>query len=234
MGNDFEFQPKPIEKWKGRYARIPGDESVFHIKNIDGQKSLVLNWKTGEYEATCCACACHGVKNLINAVISAKRKMGGSGGGSFQINEFGQVIVPASNGSGQRLFVGEIKGSVLFENPLEDDCFWDISKVDGLNRGDQWTLPYVGIPYNLNKQSKIYFYHNYEEGGKSEYPSRQDIQLISSLREIRRYGGIRFIVNPFGIVLTKTPPEGKWAMDEKWTAVYVGRINYDSWFQKEK
>jgi hypothetical protein len=207
MENTFEFQPVSATKeWKGRYARIPGD-TAFHVE---------------------------GINSLIKSVVSAKRKMGGRGGGSFQINEFGQVIVPASDGSGRRLFVGEIKGPILFENPLENNCFLDLSKVYGLKKGDTWTLPYVGIPYNLNKRSKIYFYRNYEEGGKSEYPVRQDQQLIGALREIRRYGGIRFIVNPFGIVLTKKPPEGKWEMDEKWTPVYVGRINYNSWFQKEK
>lgn len=234
MGDEFTFRSVPVLKWTGRYARVPGGESVFHIKYIDGQRTLALMLNTGEYEATCCARECDGIKALTQSVVSAKQKMGGSGGGSFQINEHGQVVVPSSDGDGDRLYIGEINGTILFRNPLNDDRLFDLSAVDGLNPGDEWNLPYVGIPYNLSKRGRIYFYHNHDEGGKSEYPSKQDQQLISSLRSIRPNGAIRFIVNPFGIVLTKTPPKGRCVEDEKWKPVYVGRINYDLWFQKEK
>ena len=36
------------------------------------------------------------------AVASAKRFKGGSGGGAFVVNEYGQVIVPSSDGGGAR------------------------------------------------------------------------------------------------------------------------------------
>jgi hypothetical protein len=234
MTEDFLFTPIEPRKWLGRYGRIPGEESVFHIKRVDGCMCITAVWKTGDYVVTCKACNCQGVESLTQTIIRAKKRLGGYGGGSFIINEFGQVIVPASDNSGRRDLVGEISGAIHLENPLEPDALFDLSNTDGLKCGDRWTQPYIGVPYNLSKRSKIYFYRKTDEGGKSEYPSNQDQNLIKSLRQIRRYGAARFIVNPFGVVLTKRPPEGDWSQQENWHSVFVGHINYHNWFSKEQ
>ena len=61
----------------------------------------------------------------------------------------------------------------------------------------------------------------------------QRSDLIEALRSIRRYGAVRFIVNPYGLVLTKRPPAGRWSAEELWEPVFVGKINLDLWFEKE-
>jgi hypothetical protein len=172
------------------------------------------------------------VRQLTAAVIAAKRRLGGTGGGSFQINEFGQVLVPASDNSGQRLIVGELSGSILFKDPFQDDMLIDLGDVRGLRCGDPWPKPYVGCPYNLSGRSQIYFYRMHAEGGNSEYPLAQDGDLVRALRAVRRTGAVRFIVNPHGVVLTKRP-NGRWQAEEEWEPVFVGRINLNRWFKKE-
>jgi len=227
------FYPSEIKEWNGRYARIPGEESVFHMKSVEGQACPVIIWRQQDYKITCKACDCRGVRELTEAVLSAKRMFGGWGGGSFQINEFKQVIVPASDGSGRRALVGRIQGKLLFENPI-NDSFIDISDDGDLCCGDPWDLPYVGNRFNLSKRNKIYFAHRELDAVVPEYPPAQDHTLIRALRKIRRWGPMRFIVNPYGVVLTKRPPSGEWQPEEIWEPVYVGRINPELWFEKEE
>ena len=229
-----QFKPIETKPWLGRYGRIPGEESVFHIKRVHGRMCITAIWKTGDYVATCKACNCQGVSGLTQAIIKAKKRLGGYGGGAFVINEFGQVIVPASDNSGRRVLMGEIVGPFYLENPFDEDALIDLSNTDGLKCGDRWTQPYIGTPYNLSKRSEIYFYRKTNEGGKAEYLPAQDQQLIKSLRSIRRYGAVRFIVNPYGVVLTKRPPKGDWSQQEEWQSVFVGYINYNYWFSKER
>ena len=229
-----DFYPCEIEYWSGRYGSIVGGKASFHIRYCDGELWLVVDWDTDECTAQCLAEDSLGVRDLIKAVLDGKEFLGGGGGGSFIINEYGQVIVPSSSGNGERVIVGEIDGRVLFDNPLEDEDDIDISDFSGLECGDLWNLPYAGASYNLSKKSEIYYYKSHEEGGESEFPTVQDNELITNLRNVRRSGAVRFIVNPYGIVLTKRPPEGTWMPDEKWESVFVGHINFEQWFEKEE
>lgn len=207
---------------------------MFHIQIVDGRWSPVILWQRDDGIGRCEALDSPAVRRLTDAVMSAKRQLGGTGGGSFQINEFGQVVVPASDNSGRRVLVGEITGSLIFKDPFEDDSLIDLGDVKGMSCGDRWSKPYVGCPYNLSGRSRIYFYRMNDEGGSSEYPRTQDEELIRALRTVRRSGAARFIVNHHGIVLTKRPPNSGWQAEEQWEAVFVGRINPKRWFDKEQ
>jgi hypothetical protein len=166
-------------------------------------------------------------------VEKGKRAAGGGGGGSFMINEFGQVLVPASDGGGRRYYVGQLKGRLLFENPFDEDDPIDLADCSYLQPGDPWKLPYVGFPYNFSNQSKIYYYRVTEDGGTSVFPPQQDTQLVQSFRRLRRTGAVRFIVTIGGLVLTKRPPDGEWSPEESWSTYYVGTINKNKWFTME-
>jgi hypothetical protein len=219
--------------WNGRYARIPGDSSVFHIRYLNGKWWPVIEWNTEEGLATCAALVCNAAKKLADAVTKAKLLAGGSGGGSFVINEFGQVLVPASDGSGRRYLIGCLEGCLLFENPLNPDDVIDLGDNQRLKLGDPWNLPHIGVPYHLSGRSKIYFYQQDEKGGRSVYPPQQDQTLIHALRQLRRTGAVKFIVNPSGLVLTKCPTGERWSPEEHWQSFFVGRLNRKLWFEKE-
>lgn len=193
----------------------------------------MVYWCREDGDGKCWAADGEAIRKLTRAVLAGKRFLGGGDGGSFQINEFGQVLVPSPKGDGRCALVGEITGRMLLCNPFEDEGSIDLADASGLECGDPWPKPYVGIPHNLSGRSQIYFYRMYEGGGRSEYPTCQDRELIEALRSIRRSGAIRFIVNPYGLVIMKTPPQGRWMPEEKWEPVFVGRINHRRWFKKE-
>lgn len=234
MAEDFGFVPSQPFDWKGRYGRIPGDQSVFHLRRDGGRLWPVIEWHRHGEMGECTALDSPDARLMAQSIASAKRRLGGDGGGAFVINEFGQVIVPASDGKGRRLCVGKIIGTLLFHDPFKDHRVLDLSRTTGIKCGDEWCLPYVGCQYNLSARSEIYFYRIDGAGGKSEKPAAQDVNLIKALRKVRRTGAVRFIVNPFGLVLTRRPPvTGDWSLEERWDPVYVGRIDLRKWFKQE-
>ena len=230
----LSFQRLMMRPWKGRYARIPGDTAVLHIVRLGGQLRVAILWNINEDRGKCVAVDSQAVRSLVEAVSNAKQKMGGGQGGSFQINEFGQVLVPASTGGRRRMFVGELHGDLPFEDPFNNRTF-TLGDDSRMSTGDNWPLPYVGMPFNLSGRSKVYFWREDDEGGRSEYLQREDRGLVQAMRAVRRSGAMRFIVNPAGVVLTKRPPRGEWrGPNETWEPVYIGRLNLRAWFDKEE
>ncbi len=217
------FQERQPARWTGRYRRIPGRQSVLHVRWDD---TVDLIWEDGPDTCTCLAKMTNDLKRLARAVNKVKMQRTGQPGGSFVINEYGQVICPVADESFERFYVGDCRGAITFIGP--DGEPFTLNDDADLESGDDWRLPYVGIAYNLSGNNKIYF--PLREGYDTEclYPPHQDQNLIRTLRRIRSYGGLRFIVNPHGIVLTKSEDE-----PFNWQPKYVGRINYQIWFPKE-
>jgi len=223
-------QPTP---WHGRYARVMGNGGVFHLRYTDGRLWPVLVWETEAGIATCRAIHCAAAVGLVEAVAQIKRRFGGQGGGSFLINEYGKVLVPVSDGGGQRFLAGRIDGRLLFENPLEPAKPIDLGDHRMLENGDPWKLPYVGIPHNLHRSGRIYFYQQDGSGGRSIYPPMQDLELVHAIRKLRPHGAVRILVTPGGLVLTKVPPDGRPLSEDRWKPVFVGTINPKVWFEEE-
>jgi len=190
-------------------------------------------WTQGRDRARCHLVDGEGARRLAAAVNRAKGFLGGTGGGSFLINEHGQVLVPASEDSRIVALAGTISGPLIFENPFEPDEPFDLSDDRGLEPGDAWDRPYVGMWYNLSKRGQLYRVE-YSACGEKPVSMTDPGGLVRSLRRIRPYASVRFIVNPHGIVLTKVP-RGRWrsGMEESWTSVYVCRIDPDRWLAKE-
>jgi hypothetical protein len=178
--------------------------------------------------ARCWAVRCLAVPDLVKAVQAGKALFGREASGAFIVNEFGQVIVPASDGDGRRAIVGEIQGELTFEDPFENGAVFNLSDCKDLRGGEKWCKPYVGVKYNWSIQDGIHFRGEHEEGTNREVCPHQDSALIRALRAVRNETYCRFIVNPHGLVLTKKQ------LHSAWCAVYVGRINYKLWFPKEE
>lgn len=221
----FRFRKIGPHKWLGRYRKPLGEESVYHISARD---EIEVRWRDPDlfFKYECPVKETPAVKAMAEAINSAKHRYAGQKGGSFVINEFGQVITPIAK-SPDRFLVGEAYGPLYFDD-LKDNSGKICLQDDDLECGDDWNRPYVGMKYQLHAADHIYFWDEDEEGGSKRYPVAQDNELIENLRQIRPNGAMSFLVNQHGIVAAK-----KELGRNLWKPVYVGRINYDLWFEKE-
>jgi hypothetical protein len=227
------FQACEPTLWTGRYGRVMGDSAVFHLRYTNGHLWPVLIWETDSEIMTCRAMDGVATRELVAAVARAKRHSGGDGGGSFLINEYGKILVPASDGGGRRFLAGRMNVPLLFENPVAPEKPIDLGDQSEYENGDSWNLPYVGIPYHLHRNGRIYFYQYDEQGGRSIHPPNQDLELIRRVRNLRPYGPVRILVTPGGLVLTKVPSGTRALSEENWQPVFVGRVNFKLWFDEE-
>jgi hypothetical protein len=215
--------------WRGRYNIVYGNKSsVLSIKRFKNRWWPTATLIENDEVTICPSIECQASYDLANIVNNAKRLLSNSeGGGSFIINEFGQIIVPSSYGNGERMYVGEINGTLQFFNPNTTQLF-DFGD-NGLKSGDEWKKPYLGVEFKLSYNNKISQKIINEDGEQNIFPEQQDMDLIAKLRKIRPSGGCRFIVNHQKIVLTK-----KEYSKYDWRPIYVGHINYNKWFKKEE
>lgn len=225
----FFRRTKNIRIWNGRYARIPGVESVFRVRwnyeRKDWWVCLIIKNNLDKY--ICWALEDKGIRYLTKGVNDGKRFLinGHPRGGSFLINEYGQVLVPSSDGDDRRVIVGEISGDIWFN--FKNSVF-NLRTIKNTSVGAVWDRPYIGIPYNLSAENNIYFKRKDYEGIRIEYLNKEYEELIQNLRRIRPYGAVKFIVNPYGIVLTKK------YINNNWMPVFVQKLDYKKWFKKEE
>lgn len=228
---DFSFAPNLPRQWHGRYSRIPGDTTAFHVRLIDGRWWPTVDWTVGYETGECPMADVKEAALLANAVNAGKRFLHGSLGGAFLVNEYGQVLVPSPFGDGSVVIVGECTGSMTFQDVLKGSGLFNLPNDDELKSGAEWELPYVGVVHHLSQRNEIYFWHQGRTGSWKITPRDQDYSLIDALRSIRPYGPVRFIATFGGLILTKVPI-GDWR-NPWWEPRFVGRIDYKKWFSKE-
>ena len=218
---EFKFHAceRPYE-WGGFYKTNKADDNVFHIWARCGDLPAVI-WKRRDEKAECPAMDSQEVQKLVRAVNSVKIEQNRYKRGSFIINEFGNVIVPFVN-TDQKVCVGKIEGDLLFKN-VYGDGYFSLNNDSNLKTGDLWDKPYIGIPFNYSRDLGIHFI----DDDDTKIPcKKQDMDLIKKIQMVRGFAYCRFIVNPYGIVLTRVQT----ALNGPWSAIYIGRINYDKWF----
>ena len=226
----FSFIPIAPRRWTGRYARIPGDTTAFHVQLIGRRWWPTVEWTVGYETGQCPMTAVNGAADLADAVNAGKRLLRSSAGGAFLVNEYGQVLVPSQSGDGSVVIVGECAGSMTFRDSLRGSGLFDLTDDRGLVSGARWKLPYVGTVHHLSQRNEIYFWHQGHAGSWKVTPRAQDQALINSLRAIRPHGAVRFIATVGGLILTKVPIGG-WK-SPRWEPRFVGRIDYNKWFPK--
>lgn len=217
--------------WRGYYRRIPGDEFVFHLRFNQQMRRWwpVIEWKYQGYTATCFAAESPAVHQLARSIEALKRAYAGAPGGSFQINEFGQVLAPVNDQSYRIFYLGDFSERLSFDNPFEPGHTFHLGPEPGIQRGDLWSKPYLGVPYNLSKSGNLYRRHQSDEGSEAQYLERPYPELRRNLTALRgSYNAIRFIINLEGIILTK-----KRIKPDNWQPVYVGQLDLDRWFTRQ-
>lgn len=227
MKNMFEFQGfRTAKLWLGRYARIPGSEPAFHVST---EGVITAKWTDHDTDERLTAkmVSSPATKALAKALNKTKEEHTEQAGGSFLINEYGQVICPVWP-SRDRYWVGNVGGDPEFHDPVNGETF-TLKPTRNLKSGAQWKWPYIGMKFNLSNDDRIYFKHGDGDTTTTIWLGENDPQLVGRLREIRPGGStIRFIVNLHGAVFTKVETEY-----QSWRPVFVGFINPDKWFPKE-
>jgi len=233
--SNSRFTPSQPQIWSGKYKRVPGDNTAFHVSQVNGQWHPNASRSIGAETAQCNMVASGTSTALASAVIDGKRYLGGNGGGSFLINEFGQVLVPAQNWTAAHndhvAIVGSFSGSLLLHDPFIGNDLVDFSATSHLQLGSVWERPYIGIPYNLSRRNEIYFWGSTSTGNWKNLPPVEDTALINAIRQVRPTGAVRFLVSYGGIVLTKIPIGD--LREELWEPRYVTQIDNRRWFSKE-
>ena len=125
----FQFHTSGIQEWAGRYDRISGRLSVFKVVHSGGRQVVQAYIQTSEGKTICEALQSQAVEKMIATINMVKRHHNCQPGGSFLLNEYGQVLVPTQ--TGQRFCVGQTTGIMLMRN-LDTQEIVDLSDDTGL------------------------------------------------------------------------------------------------------
>lgn len=174
---------------------------------------------------------------LVNMVMAIKKDVeGNDSGGTFYINEFRQVIVPAGRPV-QYYYAGEYDQDLIFE--LEDGI--EISgrphDLEGnfLKPGDEWTGPHPGIPYVLEAGGKDIRYEiqlsaiKYKRVKLSRLVGPDQARVISQrIARVKDTAGGRFYINEFRAIFAPITEE-----DGRLVYRYCGTLSEkDPWFPR--
>jgi len=173
---------------------------------------------------------------LVDMVNRVKMEATGSPGGTFYINEYRQVIVPAAEVAPDTYFyAGEYHEELefLFEGRIISSKAVD---ADGrsLQPGDTWTGIHPGIPYVLKAGGKdISFKHlirpnvSREELLSAYVGVENALQLAHRIRAVKGFEGGRFYVNEYRHIFA--PLSGEYGLNY----IYIGDLaSSDPWYPK--
>lgn len=169
---------------------------------------------------------------LVEMVNAVKVSCGNPPNGSFYINEYKQVIVPAVD-SKNYYFAGvyeedlifEFEGKILTGKPID-------LLGDTITPGDRWVGPHPGIPYILAAGGKDIYYKlnprpNVEK--RVMLSKARDPQIAAEIAGMigtyKGHGGGRFYVNEFRSIFAPIKED-----DDGWNFIYIGELDMDKWF----
>jgi hypothetical protein len=245
---EFQFEEcSPPRVWTGYFPRNGDHKACLHVRNVDARWQVCVDWPRGKNVVSCLAVDSFPMRDLVMAVNKAKGKTLGRDEGVFLINEYKQVLVPVYEKEGAEpsrvIYVGQINTQFLFRDP-EAGTNLDLGDDSGLDSGDPWHKPCVGVPYAISPDGRIYRQKTDASGSRPDYAPMQDSRMAMNLMEIKGKKGGRFMVNSSGLVLARRTDEesqakGSWisglfGSHGPGPAIYVGRLDYQRWFPKEK
>lgn len=162
---------------------------------------------------------------LVDMVNAAKIEGNGDPGGVFYINEFRDVIVPTAKGP---LYAGNYPTDLVFE--FEGTSIGPRAP-GGVEPGDMWPGPHVGIRYVLTADGRDIKFSNVVGNRElTEFLSRHTssaaaTQLARRLGALKGMGGGRVYINE---AMEFFSPVDK---EDRIDYVYLGSLDEDQWFE---
>lgn len=220
-------------RYTGNIPKLVARDAKYAVRRNknNGKMEVGVLYRTNYGEEWTMSTAAH--PELVEMVNAVKIEATGSSGGSFYINEYRQVIVPAADSSEVYYYAGEYHQDLEFHFEGRIVSSRAVSS-DGrpLKPGDTWEGVHPGIPYVLKAGGKdISFKHQIRpnvnrEELLSEYTTpAAAMALAAQLRSMKGFEGGRFYVNERRHIFA--PLNGEAGLKY----VYVGDLGpTDPWF----
>lgn len=164
--------------------------------------------------------------DLVDLVNAAKLEIAGSPGGAFYINEFKDVLVP--DGQGGTYWVESYDGVLEFE--FDEGEVISPAAPKGLQPGDIWAGPHVGIPYVLSAGGHDVKYERQDGRRRDEVRLSDEVgdarARATALRisRIKGSSGGGFYINECGELFAPV------ASNQYRDFLYAGHIGESAWF----
>lgn len=162
---------------------------------------------------------------LIEMVNEVKREHAGVPGGAFYINEFFDVLVPTIEG--ECYFAGTYQRMLQFD--IEDGTIVSPKSPPGVQPGERWSGPHVGIRYTLKAGGRDIAYKRVSGRRETEYRLSDEHGADAAARLARRLAGNkgdaggRIYLNEAGEFFS---PPSQIGGDH----IYLGGLDEDLWF----
>ena len=220
----------PVE-FKGNCPKNVNKDAKYTVRSHNGQYVVGITYQSDNGERWFPFTQEHAeLAQMVNVV---KIETTGNPGGAFYINEYKQVIVPASDGSGKYYLAGEysIPLEFIFEGNIISGNALDYNG-QSLSPGDVWAGPHAGIPYVLSAAKKDV---TYEEEVRPNVTRKHELsqhigkdQAFTVVRPLlaNKPSGGRIYVNEYCQVFA--PCEGT----NGFNYIFMGSISLAHWFPK--
>lgn len=220
-----------LRQFFGNCPKNVAKDAKYTVRSSVSEPVVALTYNTDDGERWYMTIEDH--SELAQMVNHVKVKASGKPNGSFYINEYDQVIVPAI-GSNEYYLAGvytkrlhfKFEGKVISGAPVN----WEGQQ---LQPGAEWVGPHAGIPYTLVAGGDDVYY---------QYSPRPDVTrkvklskvigardaaaVAEQIRSVKGFQGGRFYVNEFHAIFTPLSDAGEL------TYVYIGQLDLNKWFAK--
>lgn len=233
------YQPEPFSEWEG-YRPVPhGYEQSYHVKQHPRTKKWTISMRLNGDTYFAIPEESKGIEEVTTCVRYLANEFDQPPGGVITVNEFKQIIKPFYRGRDYGVVNVYLGRSPNLHLVFEDGQNRIDNSIDtGLTAGTAWPYQKIGIRYLYRAhQDDVYMIYgdffnqieisfNHELGIDCKY-------LISLVRVAKKGSGGVFYVNEHGLVFAPCydPPED--TEKDAWTAVYVGRIDYNRWLTSD-
>ncbi len=207
--------------YPGLIPSIVNKDAKYSVVHADDGMQVQLRFTLNHKEKAILTTDRH--DQLVEMVNAVKQADGSAPGGAFYLNEYFDVLVPTMNGC---FFAGSYENVLVFDL---DGATVSPHRPPGVEPGDEWSGPHVGIPYVLAAGGQDIYYKT--KSGKIE--RREDLsdhvgataaaKLAGRLAAIRGTEGGRIYINECGEFFA--PPRAG-----STGHVYLGGLDEDAWF----
>lgn len=196
--------------FEGNWPAVVNRDAKYSVRSETGKYVVGIEYRTADGEKWYPTSDSH--EKLVDMVNRVKVSVNGVPGGSFYINEYRNVIVPAGSpviyyfaGSYTEDLVFDFEGLRISGKPF---------RLDGtpLNPGDPWEGPHQGIPYKLKAGARdISFEKEIRPNVTREFILSSFVgedaakKIAAKISAVIGFQGGRFYINEFRQLFTGMP-----------------------------